>query len=429
MLCVSRHVFFLLLLLSNFGCMVKEEFRVYDYRWVILAVFMCVVVVNQLMWITFAPVTGSAAEFYKVSDLSIGLLSMVFMVVYIFVSIPASWVIDTFGFRVAVGIGAILTGVFGLIRGLAAEHYTWVLIAQIGIAIGQPFLLNAMTTVAARWFPIRERAMASGLGSLAMYLGIVIGMALTPYLVIHSGLGSTLFNYGIIAVVAAILFLVFAKERPPTPACPPGQEERSLVFAGLKNMLRKKNYILLLIIFFFGLGIFNAVATWIEQIVQPRGFSITQAGLAGGLMIFGGLVGAVLISWLSDHYKRRVPFILLALSASCIGLVGITFATNYPLLLASSFVLGFFLLSAGPIGFQYGAEIAYPAPEGTSNGLLLLMGQISGIIFILGMDQFKSAGTGSMTVSLVILVGLLFISFLIATRLRESALLRGNDDV
>lgn len=409
--------------------MVKEEFRIYGYRWVILAMFMCVVVVNQLLWITFAPVTGIAAEFYKVSDLSIGLLSMVFMVVYIFVSIPASWVIDTFGFRVAVGIGAVLTGVFGLIRGLAADNYTWVLIAQVGIAIGQPFLLNAMTTVAARWFPIRERAIASGLGSLAMYLGIVFGMALTPYLVIHSGLGSALFSYGITAVVAAVLFLVFAKERPPTPACPPGQEERSLVFDGLKNMLRKKDYILLLIIFFFGLGVFNAVATWIEEIVRPRGFTIMQAGLAGGLMIFGGLAGAVIISWLSDHYRRRVPFILLALSASCLGLLGITFATNYPLLLASSFILGFFLLSAGPIGFQYGAEIAYPAPEGTSNGLLLMMGQISGIIFILAMDQFKSAGSGSMTLSLVILVVLLFISFLIGTRLRESALLRGKGDL
>ena len=407
--------------------MAKEEFRVYGYRWVILAVFMCVVVVSQLLWITFAPVTGTAAAFYHVSDLSIGLLSMVFMLVYVFVSIPASWVIDTYGFRVAIGIGALLTGVFGLIRGLAADHFTWVLIAQIGIAAGQPFLLNATTTVAARWFPISERAIASGLGSLAMYLGIAIGMVLTPYLVIHYGLVSTLFIYGLIAAVAAILFLVFAKERPLTPACFPGQEERSLVFEGLKNMLRKKDYILLLIVFFIGLGVFNAVATWIEEIVRPRGFTIIQAGVAGGLMIAGGLAGAVVISWLSDHYRKRVPFILLALSFSCLGLLGISFAADYYLLLASSFVLGFFLLSAGPIGFQYGAEIAYPAPEGTSNGLLLLMGQISGIIFILGMDQFKSAGTGSMTLSLVILVALLFIAFLIGTRLRESALLTHHD--
>jgi cyanate permease len=408
---------------DNLNCMATENFRIYSYRWVILIIFMCVVAVNQLLWITFAPITGSAAKFYMVSDLGIGMLSMVFMFVFIFVSIPASWILDTYGIRVAVGIGTVFTGVFGLMRGLMADNFTWVFISQVGIAIGQPFLLNAMTSIAARWFPIRERAMASGLGSLAMYLGIVIGMALTPFLVLHSGMGSMLVNYGLLSIAAAVLFLVFVRERPPTPACPPGQEERSLVFDGLKNMLRNKNYILLLVIFFFGLGVFNAVATWIEEIVRPRGFTITQAGMAGGLMIFGGLAGAVVISWLSDLYRRRVPFILLALSASCLGMLGITFATTYPMLLLSSFVIGFFLLSAGPVGFQYGAEIAYPAPEGTSNGLLLLMGQISGIIFIFGMDAFKAPGNGSMTLSLVLLTGLLFISFLLAMKLKESTLL------
>ena len=81
--------------------------------------------------------------------------------------------------------------------------------------------------------------------------------------------------------------------------------------------------------------------------------------------------------------------------------------------------MGFFLLSAGPIGFQYGAEITYPTPEGTSNGLLLLMGQISGIIFIFAMDSLKSPGTGSMTFSLVVLIGLMVLGLLLGSRLKE----------
>ena len=85
----------------------------------------------------------------------------------------------------------------------------------------------------------------------------------------------------------------------------------------------------------------------------------------------------------------------LAVVGATLGLIGITFVTSYWLLLVSAFVFGFFLLSAGPIGFQYGAEVTHPAPEGTSNGLLLLMGQISGIVFILGLDIFKSPETGS----------------------------------
>jgi len=136
-------------------------------------------------------------------------------------------------------------------------------------------------------------------------------------------------------------------------------------------------------------------------------------------------VGALVLPALSDRYRRRVPFILLALALALPGLAGITFARGALLLHASSFLLGFALLSAGPIGFQYGAEIARPTPEGTSNGLLLLMGQVSGILFIFGMDAFKSPATGSMTTSLLVLLGLMVIALLVATRLRESEVLSG----
>jgi cyanate permease len=400
--------------------MEQTGFKVYGYRWIMLLAFMSVVAVNQLLWITFAPITSDAASYYRVSDLSIGLLSLIFMIVYIVISIPASWTIDTYGLRVAVGIGAALTGIFGLMRGLVAADYTLVLISQIGIAIGQPFILNAVTTVAARWFPIQERATAAGLGSLAIYLGIIVGLALTPYLIIQFGIGSMLLLYGIVSVIAAAVFFGVARERPPTPPCPPEQEERSLVLDGFRQILRKPQFLLLMVIFFVGLGAFNAVTTWIEEIVKPRGFSITQAGNAGGLMVVGGIVGALIIPALSDRYRRRTPFLVLAVLGATVGLVGLTYAASYWFLLTSAFILGFFLLSAGPVGFQYGAEVTYPAPEGTSNGLLLLMGQISGIIFILGMDSFKSPDTGSMTLPLGVLIGLMALSLLLATRLREA---------
>jgi MFS family permease len=399
--------------------MAQSDFKVYRYRWIVLLSFMFVVAINQLLWITFAPITGSAASFYGVSDLSIGLLSMSFMIVYVVISIPASWVIDTYGVRIAVGIGVVLTGFFGLLRGILATDYTWVLITQIGIAIGQPFILNAITTIAARWFPVRDRATAAGLGSLAMYLGILVALVLTPYLTLQSQITGMLLAYGIVSVVGIIVFFVFVKERPPTPPCAPDQEERSLVFDGLKDSLKMGNFIVLLVIFFVGLGVFNAVTTWIEDIVRPRGFSIIEAGNIGGLMILGGIIGALIIPILSDHYRKRKPFLLIAVIGATLGLVGVTFANSYALLLVSAFAFGFFLLSAGPVGFQYGAEITHPTPEGTSNGLLLLMGQISGIVFILGMDTFKSPATGSMTSPLVFLILLMALSLIFATRLRE----------
>ena len=136
-------------------------------------------------------------------------------------------------------------------------------------------------------------------------------------------------------------------------------------------------------------------------------------------MIVGGIVGALIVPSFSDRYRRRVPFIIMALVGATVGLVGIAYATTYWLLLTASFTLGFFLLSSGPIGFQYGAEVTNPTPEGTSNGLLLLMGQISGIVFIFAMDAFKSPQTGSMTMSLLVIIALMVLSIVLSALLRE----------
>ena len=82
------------------------------------------------------------------------------------------------------------------------------------------------------------------------------------------------------------------------------------------------------------------------------------------------------------------------------------------------------MLSCAPLGFQYGAEIAYPAPEGTSTGMLMLAGQISGIVFIFGMDMLKSPTTGSMSISMFVLIILMLFAVLICTQLRESPLIQ-----
>jgi Sugar phosphate permease len=403
--------------------METEKFKVYNYRWIVLCAYMFIVAVNQLLWITFAPITADATRYYNVTDLQIGILSMCFMIVYIVASIPASWIIDTYGIRIGVGIGAVLTGVFGLLRGWVANDYNLLLLSQIGIAIGQPFLLNAITKISARWFPIEERATASGLGTLAMYIGILIGILLTPFLTKGHGINGMLFIYGVISIIAALIFLILVKEHPRTAPCRPDQEERSLVLDGLKDTLHNKGFYLLMLIFFIGLGVFNSVTTWIEDILRPRGFSATQAGITGGLMILGGIFGALVMPMLSDYFKKRKRFIIVALIGAIIGLTGITFATSYWLLLFSGIILGFFLLSAGPIGFQYGAEITFPASEGTSNGLLLLMGQISGIAFIFALDSFKTPLTGSMTMPLIVLIVLMLFSLVLSIRLRESPLM------
>lgn len=396
-----------------------KGFKVYGYRWVVLGVFMFINLTIQVLWIAYAPITGPAAQFYRTDDQAIGLLAMLFMLAFIPLSLPVSWAIDTYGFRKTVSLGAIIMGVFGVARGLAGADYTLVLISTIGLAIAQPFLLNAWTKVPAQWFSIEERATAVGLVTLANLIGTALGMVLTPMLIETMSIPDVQLLYGSIAAASAILFIVFAREKPITPPCPPGQDVRALMLDGLKHALKVKDFLLYLAVSFIGLGLFNGINTWVEPIIRPRGFTPTEAGTLGAVMLVGGLFGAVIIPPFSDRQHKRKKFLLLGILLSIPGLIGLTFATTYWLLLASAFGLGFFLISTSPIGMQYAAEITFPTPEGTSNGLIQLFGQAS-VIFVYIMEALKN-GDGSFTPSLLLAIGLLIVSAVIITRLKDSA--------
>lgn len=401
--------------------MARPEYRIYPYRWVVLAVFMLVNIAIQILWISFGSITLPAAEFYGVSDLQIGLLSMIFMIIFIPLSLPVAWMIDTWGFYRPVSAGAILMGIFGILRGLAGQNYTLVLLATIGLAISQPFFLNSWTKVAARWFPLPERATAVGLAAVGNFLGTGIGLALTPVLVERLGIPNTLLSYGIIGAIAGGLFIFLARERPPTPPCPPEFELRALMLDGLRSLLRSAPFWVLMAVFFVANGIFNGLSTWIESVLRPRGFSPEQAGIVGGLLLLGGILGAFVLPLLSDKTHKRKPFLLLGVLGCIPGLIGIAFAQAFGLLLVSAFIFGFLLIGIAPIGYQYAAELTFPVPEGTSNGMLSLAGQVS-VVFIFGMEALR-APDGSFNLPLILLAGLLLANALLLTRLQESRLI------
>ena len=394
-----------------------NTYKLYGYRWAVLAVFMFINLTIQMMWITYAPITGPAAAFYGVTDLQIGFLAMSFMIAFIPLSIPVSWIIDTFGFRVAVSIGAVLMGIFGLLRGFAGANYSLVLWSTVGIAVAQPFLLNAWTKVPANWFAIEERATAVGLVTLANLVGTALGMVLTPMFTESMSIQTVQLIYGAIAAFSSVLFLVFARETPPTPPGPAGSEVRALMLDGLKHALTVKSFWLYLFVSFIGLGIFNGVTTWVENIIRPRGFTPTDAGTLGALMLVGGVLGAVIIPPFSDRQRKRQPYILIGMLLAIPGLIGLAYATNSALLFVSAFAMGFFLVSTSPIGMQFAAEVTHPTPEGTSNGLIQLFGQAS-VVFVYIMEALKTSD-GSFTPALLLAIGLLVVSSLLVTQMKD----------
>ncbi|MGV3667586.1 MAG: MFS transporter [Leptospira bouyouniensis] len=390
--------------------------KLYRYRWVVLFAYIVITATICLQWLTFAPIAREAKEFFQVSALQIDLLSLIFLVVFVFIAIPASYVIDTYGVKIGVGFGALLTGVFGLLKGFYATDYTMVFVCQLGLAIAQPFLLNAVTKISVLWFPIQERATSVALGTLAQFLGIIIVMILTPIL-LHSGqtIPQVMQVYGFVSMLCAILFLVLVKEKPPTSPSTHGEDHELPFFEGISFLWKQADMKKILFLFLIGLGVFNAVSTCIDQICEIKGLTTEESGLVGGVMLIAGIFGGVIIPPISDKIQKRKLFLIIAMVGFMAGLSIFVLLEGFITLLFGSIVIGFFLLGIGaPIGFQYCAEITSPAPESTSQGLLLLVGQVSGILFILGLNFF------GMVSFLYVLLALTAITLALVFRLKES---------
>jgi sugar phosphate permease len=372
---------------------------------VILLIFMLINMVVQIQWLAHAAVARPAAVFYEgqfdpASFFNIDFLAMIYMVVFVVMSFPASYVIDTYGIRVGISVGAVLVGLCGLCKGLFADDFAAVVAAQVGLAVAQPFILNAVTAVSVRWFPLRERGMAAGLSALAQYVGIVIAMIATPFMVgsdpaeagYGTGFEQMLSTYGWLTFGVALVTLLFLRERPPTPPSVDTQDKQSF-WKGIGHILKQRDMLIMLYLFLVGLGIFNAVSSMTDSIAAHAGVEDSD-GLIGGLMLIGGIVGASILPVLSDKFRKRRIFLVICVTGMVPGIFGLAFAGNlsadpttiYTISLISSFVLGFFIMSAGPLGFQYAAEVSHPAPESTSQGMLLWVGQITGMIFVASMS-------------------------------------------
>jgi MFS family permease len=405
------------------------------YRFVILIVYMFVTMAIEIQWLAHAAVARPAELFYKgqfnpESIFNIDFLAMSYMIVFLILSFPASYIIDTLGIKTALTIGAILAAVFSLTKAIFFTSFTGVIISQIGLAVAQPLIINAVTALTVRWFPLNERALAGGLAILAQYLGFIVAMLVTPLIVgsnpllanYGSGFGTMLWVYAIFSVVASIFLILFIKEKPANSTFE--ATERYSFMKGLTFIMKQRDMLLTILLFCIGLGIMNAVSSMTDSLTEYLGVKDSN-GLIGGLMLIGGIIGSIIIPALSDKYMKRKLFLVVCMLGMVPGVLGLSFANYfgfssqavYTIALGASFILGFFVMSAGPVGFQYAAEICHPAPESTSQGILLWVGQISGILFVFGMSVRNNIYLPKVMVVFSILA---ILSFIVVLFVKES---------
>jgi predicted MFS family arabinose efflux permease len=343
-------------------------------RWVILAGFALLTACTQWLWLAYAPITTQTHQLMGVSEGAVGDLAVIFPLVYVILALPAGRWLDI-GFERALGLGAALTGAGGLLRLAGPTSYGWAMAGQLVTAAGQPFVLNSITKVAARYFPARERTSAVSVGSVALYAGILAAVLSGEPLLHAGGLTLLLRVQAAVAVVAALWVLAAVR----TPAAFPGNPS---VAVSLRWLRGDRFMWVLAGLLFVGMGVFNAVATWLDSILTHFGHGGASGALIA-IMTVGGVAGGALLPGIvaPRDLRRRVLEIAVVVTGAAFVLIA---AVRSPVFGGIAlFVAGFFLLAGLPVVLDWSELHAGPERAGGAAGFLLLAGNLGGVVLVL----------------------------------------------
>lgn len=339
------------------------QFRVYKRRWFGLIQLVLLNIVVSWDWLTFAPVSTTSAQYFNVSDTAINWLSTGFLFAFIVISPLVMWVLNR-GPRQAILWASVFLLFGNWIRyaGTRATggHYGVVMFGQILTGLAQPFVLSAPTRYSDLWFTERGRVSATAVASLANPFGGALGQLIGPLWATKPSQIPNMVLYTAIISSVATIPAFFIPEKPPTPPSASSSLPKTPLKETIRGLSRSPSFYLVFIPFSIYVGFFNAISSLLNQILEPYGFTETEAGICGALLIVVGLVTAALTSPILDRthayllgIKALVPIIALSYLAFVFAPQTRTLVAPY--VIAS--ILGAASFSLVPIALEYLVEV------------------------------------------------------------------------
>ena len=388
-------------------------------RWLVLAAFSLLVSATQILWLTFAPIARQSHDALGVSEGAIGDLAVISPLVFVLLAIPAGrWLDRRFG--TALAAGALLTAIGAVLRTVDTSSYAMVFVGQLVLSVGQPLVLNASTKVVARYFPPLERTAAISVASASQFGGILVA-ALTGGPLMHAGgLGLVLHVQAGFAVVAAVAVLVALRVPASYALGAPGE-------TSLRWLRRDPLMWRLAGLLFVGVGVFNAVATWLDTILVDLGRPGTAGALIAVTTVFG-VGGAVVLPGFAARRDRRRALLLATTLVSAVAFLAIALALALvPGVLLVGVLLalvGFVLLAGLPVALDWSELASGPDRAGTATGFLLLAGNLGGVVLVLVVQ----ATLGNPYLALATMSAVVVPGLLLAARLPRHAHSHMGDD-
>ncbi|MFI6675263.1 MFS transporter [Kribbella sp. NPDC050470] len=358
-------------------------------RWTAIVGYSLVGAATQLVWLNFAGVTTDAAAHYGVSESAIGWLAQVFPLLYVVLAIPCGLLLDRW-FRPALLIGAWLTFAGAAVR-LIGDDYSWLLAGQIVASIAQPLVLNAVTGITGRYLSPDDRPKGIAVGTASIFAGMILafllsaifGTSLRPMLAASAAFCATA------ALVLATTLRTAGNFTPATnrltahntagPAnldptrLGPG-ERGPLRIAWADPLIRR-----LSVLAIFPFGVFVALSTFAQALLEPAGVSSTTASTILLLNVVAGVLGSAIIPVVIARHRAESTHLALSLTFTALACFTLAIAPGVLTGFVAITLIGLLLLPALPIVLEL-VERRTGEAEGTAAGLIWMAGNLGGLL-------------------------------------------------
>jgi predicted MFS family arabinose efflux permease len=345
-------------------------------RRVVIA-YALVAAATQVLWLTYAPIDTSAAHHYGVSTGAIGWLAEIFPLLYVVLALPTGRLLDA-GFRPSLASGGALVALGGLLR-LGGQTFAWAMAGQVAVAIAQPLVLNAVGKLAADYLPEEERAAGIAVGAGAGFAGMLLALVLGPTV----GGGGHIVRLLIVEAVLAVAAAAALAWELRAPAPNEGAESAAVAGHAVRRLWSRPRMRNMAGLVFVGFGVFVALTTWLQTLLEPAGVSEGGAGALLVGMLVVGMVGCAVLPPLVDRRGAERAFMRAAALAAILGPTLLAVATPVAARAVVLAAMGFVLLPALPIILTAAERLSGQALAGTAGAIVWLAGNLGGLVVAL----------------------------------------------
>lgn len=356
--------------------------------WAVWAVGLAAYLVGVMQRTSFGVAGLAAAARFDAAPAVLSGFVVLQLLVYAILQVPAGVLLDRFGAKRLVVVGA-LTMAAGQLVLAVATGIPLAIAARVLVGIGDALTFISVLSVVSAWFPARRVPLMTQLTGLLGQLGQVLSAIPLAALLGGPGWTTAFVSAAALGVAVAIAVAAVLRNRPPGAPPPPSAQTPREILDGLVRSWREPGT---------RLGLWTHMGTqfsgtvfallWgVPYLVAGQGFTPGRASLLLTLFVAVGILAGPLFGEFTARHPLRRSWLVIAVIAATATMWTVVLLVPPPAPGWLLVLLVVVLATGGPgsmIGFDYARTFNPGHRHGTAIGMVNVGGFLASLLVALG---------------------------------------------